>query len=136
MLSYEFYIKDNWLSLQLSTSIFADAAGLTAGFTKFSLQYMFFHKYRNQLYIDIAPALTYRHSWNVLGPLYVPEVNYCKNGKIEYRPTKMAKLEYDIYIGNNNDIKMSFLFGVRHWLIQMCDLPKIVIAIILKRKDF
>lgn len=127
MLSYEFYVKDNWLSLQLSTSIFADAAGLTAGFTKFSLRYMFFHKYRNQLYIDVAPAFSYRRSWDVLGPLYVPEVKYNRNGKIEYRPTMMAKLEYDIFIGNNNDINMSvlygnsyktfsFMIGFRHWL--------------------
>lgn len=127
MISYEFYIKDNWLSLQLSTSIFADAAGLTAGFSKFSLRYMFFHKYRNQLYIDVAPALTYRRSWDVLGPLYKPEITYRQDGKIEYRFAFISKLEYDIFIGNKNDINMSimygnsyktfsFMIGIRHWL--------------------
>lgn len=127
MLSYEFYIKDNWLSLQLSTSIFADAAGLTAGFSKFSLRYMFFHKYRNQLYIDIAPAITYRRSWQVLGPLYKPETTYQHNGKIEYRAAFIGKLEYDIFLGNKNDFNMSILYGnsyktfslmigFRHWL--------------------
>ncbi|MCX7861615.1 MAG: hypothetical protein N2449_01310 [Bacteroidales bacterium] len=127
MVSYEFYIKDNWLSMQLSQSIFADAAGLTAGFTKWSLRYMFFHKFRNQLYIDVAPAITYRRAWDVLGVHYVPETRYQRNGKIEFRPAIIAKIEYDIFIGNNNDINMSvmygnayktisFLIGYRHWI--------------------
>lgn len=127
MLSYEFYVKDNWLSIQLSTSIFADAAGLTAGFSKISLRYMFFHKYRNQLYIDVAPTLSYRRSWSELGSHVVYETQYYRNGKIEYRPTVAAKIEYDIFIGNKNDINMSFMYGhyyktftfmlgYRHWL--------------------
>jgi hypothetical protein len=127
MLSYEFFIKDNWLSLQLSQSVFADAAGLTAGFTEFSMRFLFFHKYRNQLYIELGPALTYRRSWDVLGPRYTPETTYKKDGKMEYRPSAIAKLEYDVFIGNNNDINISilyghsyktfsFLIGYRHWI--------------------
>ncbi len=127
MVSYEFFIDENWLSLQLSQSIFADAAGLTAGFTSLSLRYMFFHKYRNQLYIGLAPAMTYRRSWKSLGPHYIPETDYKVDGKMEYRPSVMAKVEYDIFLGNKNDINMSILFGhsynefaflvgYRHWI--------------------
>jgi|YNPMSStandDraft_1061717.scaffolds.fasta_scaffold00925_6 hypothetical protein len=135
MVSYEFFIKDNWLSMQLSQSIFADAAGLTAGFTKWSLRFMFFHKFRNQLYIDVAPAITYRRAWYVLGEHYIPETKYQRNGKIEFRPSVIAKLEYDVFIGNNNDLNMSILYGnayksisfmvgYRHWISTKVRLTK------------
>ena len=138
MFSYEFYVSANWLSIQLSQSFFSDAAGLLAGFTKISLRYMFFHKFRNQLYIDVAPAITYRKSWTTLGPYYIREANYKRNGNIEFRPSIITKIEYDIFIRNRSDVNisimygnsyktLSFMLGYRYWInykvktTQSCD---------------
>ncbi|MCX7955239.1 MAG: hypothetical protein N3A01_08650 [Bacteroidales bacterium] len=141
MLSYEFYIKKNYMSIQLSQGFFSDAGAMIAGFSKISFRYMFFHKFRNQLYLDIAPAISYRESWKKFGAGYVAETKYRYNGNIEYKFSLIGKLEYDIYLGKRIDINMSimyghsyktftYLLGVRFWLnpyvklTDDCDCPK------------
>lgn len=141
MLSYEFYIKKNYLSIQLSQGFFSDAGAKMAAFSKVSLRYMFFHKFRNQLYIDIAPAISYRESWKKFGPEYKPETSYRYNGNIEYKYSLIGKLEYDVYLGKRFDFNMSIMYGhyyktftymigMRFWLnpyvklTEDCDCPK------------
>lgn len=113
-ISYETFVRDNWASFQLTTSIFSDAAGQMAGFTEISFRLMFFHKWRSSLYLSAGPALTYRDSWSRLSYgniVYNPETKYYNEGKWEILPSLVGKLEYDIFLGRKSDVLIGIYYG-------------------------
>jgi len=113
-LSYESFISENRASLQFTQAFFADAAGQLAGFTEISFRRLIFHKWRSSVYLGVGPALTYRNSWAKLSYgsiVYKPETKYYNDGKWEIKPYAIAKLEYDVYIGNNSDLMLGVMYG-------------------------
>jgi len=110
ILSYESFVWENTTSLQFSQSIYADVAGQMAGFTEISLRKLFFHKWRSSLYLGAGPTMTYRKSWENL-EFYNPEGNYTNYGNWQVKPWFIAKLEYDLFIGNHSDINIGFIYG-------------------------
>ena len=112
--SYESFISDNRVAVELSTAIFADAAGQMAGFTKIALKRLFFHKWRSSMYISVGPALTYRNSWSRLNygtVTYTPEAKYYVDGNWEILPTIIGKFEYDLFLGRRSDVKLGIYYG-------------------------
>lgn len=110
ILSYETFVWQNTTSFQFSQSIYADAAGQMAGFTEIAFKKLFFHKWRSSFYLAVGPSMTYRKSWERLD-YYVSEGDYVNYGTWQVKPWVIAKLEYDLFIGNHSDISFGFIYG-------------------------
>jgi hypothetical protein len=125
-LTYESYIKKNYVSLQIVQGLYSDAAGQLAGFTQFGYRNRFFHKWRNAFSISFGPTLLYRDDWNNISE-YVPQKGWFQNGDWQTRWTLAGELEYNYFLSKRGDLAVSLTFnyeylglgfwvGYRYWI--------------------
>ena len=110
IIGMEKYIRGNFLSLQLLSGMYSDAAAMQAGFTSLSFRRQFYHKYKHHFSASLGGALLYRKDWHSI-TAYRPVEDFNLNGKWQNKWTFTSELNYNYYITKRLDIELSFLYG-------------------------
>jgi len=131
VLSFEQFIKDDYVSLKLVDGIYYDCTGNIGGYTHLGLRLRLYSKYKHSFNIGVGPTIYYRQDWSGMTNYNIHDDETYKkqgswqyayqiiNGEIEYNYILSKRADLSVSIGQNHLNSFTFMLGYRYWFTKL-----------------